>query len=89
MPNDDCLGRERERDPLGLKSLLQAAIELALHRPPSGIRADDLTRNRHHGGVDPVDTPKIEIAQHHAPEVGMPPQLGGLSQQQMNLINTH
>src|SRR5205085_9148605 len=60
--HQDGLGGGCDLDAVVLETLLHAAVEFALHRPAAGLGAADLADDRHHGAVDLVDAPELEIA---------------------------
>src|SRR3954471_2204176 len=66
--HQDGLGGGCDLDAVVLETLLHAAVEFALHRPAAGLGAADLADDRHHGAVDLVDAPELEIAADQAAE---------------------
>src|SRR4051812_35642846 len=66
--HQDGLGGRCDLDAVVLEALLHATVEFALHRPAAGLGAADLADDRHHGAVDLVDAPELEIAADQAAE---------------------
>src|SRR5215471_5149588 len=62
--NETSLRRIGDVDAEFLETDFHPPIEFPLHRPTAGIRAFDLTDDRHRGPVDLVDSPEIEVAAH-------------------------